>query len=179
MAKYDQTAFDNFQKNLTGTTPFDNAVHAIVGTEKEKIETFINESSIFDLQDHFRAAGAACTPLLDLSEHIVSLRMPKKKATDHPIHVLGTIFFGNARMLVGRPVPGSYTTEGDIFQPVHKNPTVKKFFDVLSQLKEQDAKASMILVEGWIEKDLVDSQPTGEMRNAVRAMLLRHQFDIP
>ena len=177
MTAYDHAAFENFQKNLSGENPFDNAVTACIGTDKEQIETFINESSIFDLQDHFRAAGQSCASLLDLSDDIVSLRMPKKKSgKNHPIHDMGVIKFAGGWLRVGRVIPGDAEPPPP---PVEKDPAIMKFFNVLARLKAQDAKASMILVEGWIEKDLVGAQTTMERRNAIRSMLFRHQFDIP
>ena len=103
--------------------------------------------------------------------------LPKKKSNkNHPIHDMGVIKFAGGWLRVGRVIPGDAEPPPP---PVEKDPAIMKFFNVLARLKAQDAKASMILVEGWIEKDLVGAQTTMERRNAIRSMLFRHQFDIP
>lgn len=181
MRNSDNPVFNEVKKQLeTGKVSFDQAVTAHLGNNAGKIGEFIRDTSIYDLQDHFRAAGEAGSTLLELSDDIVALRREKQKNTEAAF--MDSFVF----MKAGLPNPrglsrGLYRAMVDdiISLPARKNKAMAdKFFDVLKDLKAQGAHASEKLVASWISEDIVDAQRSVKERNGIRSRLLLHQFDI-
>lgn len=182
MHNSDNPAFNELNKQLaSGKISFDHAVAACLGTDKNQIATFINDTSIYDLQDHFRAVGDKGKVLLDLSEDVVSIRRGKVAEKNKAVAENSML----RDLAEGLGIADATNTEtfeqmgiSVINCKVMESPLVDKFFDALKALKMQGAVASEQLVESWIGNDLLKLESTGERRNAIRTRLMMHQFDI-